>query len=383
MLARTCIPVAALLTVVVACSGSGASPIPAAPEEPLSGPGDPTITVPADPEGPHALGSIQLGETHPSGTGATQSVVTASFVPDAAAAGAATVCTKAVAGCELAVPCGGAGAKPLEAFDAGAITIAGAAAPLTLEPPYTSVAGSGAPFLAGGVLRVQGSGAATAGFDRFDVTFTATQLVQASPSLAQLPRSSVWGAGALPITWIKGADAVRITVAGAGGSLRCTADDALGRFAIPRDVIKTALGPAPASTITLALARERIEIKKGQKTKGQLANATVQPTGWLSLATTSTETASFTCSGAECTGVVPPTSCQDCRTSLCKTEFDACTADATCPMLRTCLDDCTTAACKNVCLVKWPDPTAKVKNGALFKCQCTTSCATECALDCK
>ena len=335
MLARTCIPVAALLTVVVACSGSGASPIPAAPEEPLSGPGDPTITVPADPEGPHALGSIQLGETHPSGAGATQSMVTALFVPDAAAA--AQPCTKAVAGCELAVPCGGAGAKPLEAFDAGAITVAGAA----------------------------------------------TQHVQASPSLAQLPRSSVWGAGALPITWIKGADAVRITVAGAGRSLRCTADDALGRFAIPRDVIKTALGPAPASTITLALARERIEIKKGQKTKGQLANATVQPTGWLSLATTSTETASFTCSGAECTGVVPPTSCQDCRTSLCKTEFDACTADATCPMLRTCLDDCTTAACKNVCLVKWPDPTAKAKNGALFKCQCTTSCATECALDCK
>ncbi len=383
MSARTSIPVCVLLALVAACSGSSASPIASGPDGPVVAPGEPGGAVPDDPDGPHALGSILLGETHVSGASVTHMMISVAFVPDAAAGKA---CTKAVAGCELTVPCGGTTPKPVEVFDGGPIAIAGATTPLTLYPPYAPPAGDGAPFLAGSALRVQGAGAASAGFEKFDETFTATQLVQTAPALAELPRASVWGSAPLPVTWLKGQDAVRVTVSGAGGSLACEAVDAEGRFDIPREVIKAALGPAPASSITIAVARERVEIKKGQKTKGQLANTPVQPTGWLSLATTSIESASFTCAGAECTGVIPPPpplSCQDCRTSLCKTEFDACSADATCPMLRTCLDACTSASCKSACLVKWPDPTAKAKNGALFKCQCTTQCATECATDCQ
>jgi hypothetical protein len=375
---RACHPATVLfglLGFVVACSGSSAGAIASGPDQPVVGTGEPTgeqVTTPDDPDGPHALGTVVLGETHATGAGAPRGIVGVAFVPDAAAAAA---CTKPVAGCALAVPCGGA-APPAAGFDAGPVAIAGARTPLTLYPPYAVDPGAGVPFAAGAELRVQAAGAATVGFEAFDETFRATRPIVAEPALSELPGSGLWGTASVPVTWAAGPDAVRITVTGNGGTLSCAADDAKGRFDVPREVIVTALGKG--TSLALSLARERTETKRGLRTKGPVPNRA----GWLALTTTSIETASFTCSGAECTGGPPKTSCQDCRTSLCKTEFDACSADATCPMLRTCLDDCTDAACRGACLVKWPDPVAKAKNGALFKCQCTTSCATECAADC-
>jgi hypothetical protein len=382
------ITTALALSLLLACSGSKATELDDVIErgeapDAVDANGSPTAE---DPDAPHALGTIVLGESHASGEVSARPIVSVTFVPDAASSKPET---RNVAGCEL-LPSGSAtGAPPggstKAGFDAGAITISGAISgattPITLLPPYAYEGDArGAPFSAGAKLEVQAAGAANAGFERFHETFTATTLVQTSPPLAKLPRTSVFGTDALPIAWVAGAHDLWITVSGEGGSLRCKADDAKGRFEIPREVVKTALGKA--TTLSLAVARERLALTKGHKTKGKLEGATVRPVGWLALSTTSIETASFQCSGAECTGD-STTVCQDCRTTMCKTEFDACTADATCPFLRTCLDGCTDAACRGACFLKWPEPSAKSKNGALYKCQCVVKCAAQCTTECR
>ncbi|MBX3192872.1 MAG: hypothetical protein KF819_38160 [Labilithrix sp.] len=351
------------LTLLVACSGSSGAPVGAAPEAPIvEGEGE---------DGPHALGSVVIGETRAAGA-APRAFVSVAFVADAAAS---ATCTRDVAGCALTIPCASGATKPSAAFDAGSIAISGAATEITIHPPYASDGAEGASFVAGAEIRIQASGAENAGFEPFDETISVTQPIDAS--LAKLPRASVFGDGALPVAWRAGSERVTITVSGEGGTLECKAEDAAGRLEIPREVIKTALGVS--TRVTLSIARERVKLEKGKKTKGAIEGA-VQPVGWLSLSTRSTETASFECEGTECTG---PSSCLDCRTSKCRTEFDACSADATCPMLRTCLDDCPSATCRSQCFVKWPEAAARQKNAALYKCQCVSACATECAAECK
>jgi hypothetical protein len=364
------------LALVVACSGSKATELDAPSAADPSAAALPTDTT-DDPDGPHALGTIVLGESHVSG-GVSRRLVRVSFEPDSAASGTPAR-GRMVAGCELVIASEMRGASEV-AFDGGTVAIRGAGTSLSLSPPYTDVPDEdGAPFRAGAPITVSGSGAADAGFDRFEETFTATEPLVTSPPLANLPRASVFSTGALPITWLAGADRIVVTVSGKGGVLRCETADATGHFELPREVVTTALGGA--EDLVLTVARERTEVRKGKKTKGHLEAAPVQPAGWLSFSTTSTETASFHCSGAECTGTTLAT-CQDCRTSLCKTEFDACTADATCPFLRTCLDACKTSSCRNACFVKWPEPVAKAKNGALYKCQCINTCSAECKAEC-
>lgn len=78
-----------------------------------------------------------------------------------------------------------------------------------------------------------------------------------------------------------------------------------------------------------------------------------------------------------------PSRCETCLATDCKTVRDACMTDPTCKLLSACLDACSTNACRDACFVKYPDPTAKAKNGALYKCQCITSCATSCSLECR
>jgi hypothetical protein len=366
------------LSLLLACSGSRATELDDAvdPTEPLPGVGADSGVTTADPEGPHALGTLVLGESH--GESGSRRIVTVTFVPDATTS---TNAPRTVAGCEVTAAAPKNDAAPKTSFDAGAIAISGATTPITLYPPYAhDDLAPGAPFVTGAKLEVQASGATGAGFESFDETFTGTKLVVASPSLAKLSKASVFGPGALPIGWAPGADEIWVTVSGEGGSLRCKADDAKGHFDVPREALKTALGHA--TTLSVSLARERTELKKGLKTKGEIEGAVVRPVGWLALTTTSIETASFQCSGAECGGVTT-TPCQDCRTTLCKTEYDACSADATCPSLRTCLDACTDTGCRTSCFAKWPEPAAKAKNGALYKCQCFMRCATECTAECK
>lgn len=81
-----------------------------------------------------------------------------------------------------------------------------------------------------------------------------------------------------------------------------------------------------------------------------------------------------------------PVSCNACLASPapsgCKAEQDACMSHATCKLLDACLDACATTACRNACFVQYPDPEAKARNGALFKCQCVTTCATSCKAEC-
>lgn len=81
-----------------------------------------------------------------------------------------------------------------------------------------------------------------------------------------------------------------------------------------------------------------------------------------------------------------PVSCNACLSAPapagCKAEQDACMTHATCKLLDACLDACSTTACRNGCFTQYPDPEAKARNGALYKCQCTTTCATACKVEC-
>ncbi len=75
--------------------------------------------------------------------------------------------------------------------------------------------------------------------------------------------------------------------------------------------------------------------------------------------------------------------CETCVAKDCKTERDACLADTTCKLLSACLDACKDTSCRNACFTKYPDPGAKAKNGALYKCQCIVACATACTAECR
>lgn len=77
-----------------------------------------------------------------------------------------------------------------------------------------------------------------------------------------------------------------------------------------------------------------------------------------------------------------PSTCETCSTTSCAAERKACEEDATCPMLKQCLDTCATSACRSDCFLEFPEPEAKTKNGALWKCECMTTCATACKVEC-
>lgn len=390
----------------MACSGS-ANPGVAGPGP---GPNDGTSTPPGvtpagEDQSPHALGTIVLGESHVSGSSSVSPLVTVSFVPDAAAV---KKCATPIAGCELqaiakcATPCGAeevcaldpatcapkcqkvctsasCNKKP-ESFDAGPVAFSGTTTAITLFPPYAFQADlKGAPFLNGAEIRVQASGAANAGFEKFDEKFTATELLQTSPSLADLATGAVFGTGPLPVSWVAGKDRVVVSLVGEGGSVECKADDKAGRLDVAREAVRAAIGGG--TNVTVAVRRERTEVSKGHKTRGSLSAGVVQAAGWLELTTKSTETASFSCSGAECTS---GQTCNECtQQGACKAEYDACATDATCPALSACLDACVDSACRTACFTQYPDPGARSKNGALFRCQCTTGCAAQCSAECK
>ena len=78
------------------------------------------------------------------------------------------------------------------------------ATPITPSSPYsfTSSAGMGSPFLAGGAITVQGSGATGAGFAPFSEQFTATTLLQsANPALSTLKAADVFSPAGLSLGW--------------------------------------------------------------------------------------------------------------------------------------------------------------------------------------
>jgi len=289
-------------------------------------------------DGPHALGTIFLGETHPAAGGATTPAVSAFFIPDFDS-GAGKACTESVAGCQIAmVPdcgqcdadqycgfddscastcqpicdaqCAGgevcyfpspgtSGCKKLESFDAGALTFLGTPIPITLFPPYSFVSDDNAsPFAPGGKATVQASGASNAGFEKFDREFTGADFVQTNPKLDSLDFAVVFGAGPLPIKWnaSNGEITITATVTGAdftSGSVTCKADDASGGFDFPREALKAAIDGGDISALSVSVQRQRVDIYKDLTTKGELTGVTVQPVGHLHVITSSVEYHAF------------------------------------------------------------------------------------------
>jgi hypothetical protein len=424
---------------------------------------------------PHSLGSIVLGEAHGTGAGgSTRStpIVTATFLPDAMltksckkkieggceilAVAKCTQVTTTSTGCPTSEVCTlddtcasvckptvtavaceeGCGAdevckpsttagKPgtcvkVQTFDAGPLAFSGTTTTITMFPPYRfETTGQGAPFLGGSELRVQAQGALEAGFEAFDEKFTATTFVQTSPPLSKITRAVVFGTGAVPVGWAPSAgsagDSVIVTVSGPGGTATCKMKDAVAKFDIPRAIVKAAQGEDAIGTtpVSISITRQRKEIHKDKKAKGELATTPVKPEAWLELVTQSTETTSFqgctgsgqtlcddtctdlkfdaencgtcgkvcgstqTCNTGVCTGNT--TGCVSCksnaRAGVCSSQAQTCNLDIACSDLSFCIQNCTTAACVSTCNSTYP--TGVGPFAALNSCW-NTQCASAC-----
>lgn len=411
---------------------------------------------------PHALGAILLGESHAPGSAVSTPLVTASFLPDASMVPQS--CSTQVAGCTLittplcgAMGCGsgstcvwdtscqptcqptcslacGTGmecyfaspgqpaCRTQETFDAGALVFVGTTSPITLFPPYTYQGATGVPpFSAGGSLQVQGSGATGAGFDAFTASTSGTTLVKTTPPLNQIPASTVFGLGPLPVGWVPGSDTVTVTVAGAAGVVSCAADDSSGSFQVPRAAIAAAQGTAGGSTLAIAVTRERDAWDKSVSTHGTLSTATVQPVGWVELSTVSSEVATVqgctiatqtmcpdgcfdtssdplhcgsctvicgsgqSCVSGQCT-TGDPTDCATCQetadTGTCAGVYASCTDDTNCTSYGTCAAACTAGdtSCLSTCQSEYP--TGYTEFASYEACICQTACASPCATEC-
>lgn len=348
-----------LLVVLTACATSGREADGFDGPETTGNPNQPATTVPGtEADAPHSLGTITLGETRASTTGDSQPIISASFLPDSKLGKS---CTKKVQGCEITqvpkcttgtatgcaagetctfdddcqakcikactktcqageecvvtgastAPDGGMTCQKKERFDAGAIAFSGTTQAITLFPPYAITPdGNGAPFMARTEIRAQASGGAKAGFEKFDEKFLATTFLETNPSLAEIPRSEVFGSGDLAVGWMAGEDQVFVGASGAGGAAKCAADDKQGRFSLPREVIREVVGTS-GTALSLSVTRERRETRTNKKAFGDLGGGqAVQSNGWLEFVTTSSETHSY----ASCTA--GQTMCGDVCTTL-------------------------------------------------------------------
>lgn len=438
---------------------------------------------------PHSLGTIVLGEAHGSGgsTGSTKStpIVTATFVPDAlltktcketltngceiAKIPKCTKVTSTTTGCNSNEACtfdtscspvckafavcdtacsadevcqpkagstsggtsGGTTTTVGEcvkttSFDAGPLAFSGTTTSITMFPPYQfESTGQGAPFLGGAELKVQASGATGAGFDKFDETFTATTFLQTTPSLSKLTKSQVFGTGSLPIAWAPANDTILISISGAGGTATCKVQDSLGKFDVPRSVVKAAQGDTSttadtgSTSLSISVARQKKDVKKDQHAKGTLDLVSVKPDGWLELITLSTESASFqgcgasqdycgdtctdlsydqlncgtcgnvcpgsqscnsgTCSGSSSGSSGSTGTCSTCRSNAesgsCSSQYSTCDANTDCYYLAQCADSCTTSSCVSSCQSSYP---AGVSAYAGLKSCLTSYCGSSC-----
>ena len=360
-----------------------------------------------EPAVPHALGTIVLGETHRADGGSSTPLVSASFIPDAAATGSG--CSEEVAGCRVSTPadcgecadgeycgfddqcqasclpvcdavCGAgqvcyfpspgqSGCRDVESFDAGALSFTGTTTAITLFPPYAYMGDTGgAPFVPGASIGVSASGATGAGFEAFDRMFTGTDLVQTN--LDELNVGDFLDADSATITWPAGTDELTVTASIAGqmgqsGTIVCEADDTAGSFAFPRAAIDAVLGDDALSTASFSVTRRRVATHKDGVTKGMLLEATVQPVGWIDLITQSTESAT-----------VQVQSCEECLTSAnenqCNAQAQACLDDAECPLYFQCLQ---AGNSFDFCDTEYPQ--GATVGDAVFACQCDV-CDYEC-----
>jgi hypothetical protein len=397
----------------LACSGTSTGTGPSAGKPGGASGGTPT-ELDEDPQTqlPHALGTIVLGESHASDdTGKSAPLLSVQFVPDANLARACkskleggceiqkvancaqdggsasgclpeefctlneacnsvckkyVTCEKACGRDEVCVASAGVGSVTQrgtcvksETFDAGPLAFGGTTTPITLFPPYKYESkGSGAMFLGGSELRVQAQGATNAGFEKFDESFTATTFLQTTPALAKLSRQAVFGTGSVPIAWAPSNDSIVVTLSGTGGVAVCKAQDAAGRFDIPRAAIDAVLGDRKNGTTPafgLSVARQRKEVRKGKKAKGSVNGISAQPEGWLELVTTSIESTSL--QGCSDSRTICEEGCADLQNdeencgacgSACNPQQNCSSGKCTCPN--------TQSTCGNACADLQRDP---------------------------
>jgi len=417
-----------------------------------------------DPNEPHALGVISIGEAHASTGGTASASVGTVFMPDAAGQANAGACSVEVAGCYIpqrpdcggtcgddeacgfGPDCGSVCARICDAdcgsgeecyfptpdapacrlrqsFDAGAIAISGTTTPVTLFPPYSfDGVDEGSLFLDGAELTATAVGASTAGYDAFAETFTATRLLRSQPPLHELGLIDVFGDGDVPIQWIAGDDVVKIaatvtSIYGTAQTITCEADDASGRFDLPRAAIDAAIDGEPLDAMTVAISRQRTTMAYGIPTVGSIPGEVVQPIGWLELTTTSTETTSFEgcegdellcsnecvdtnnstehcgecgndcasgdyCSSGTCAGSSACSTCinEESTTGSCATLYNTCTNTPACANLRSCNNACTTQDCVNQCFKDHADGVDLYNDWV--GCICNSACNTECFDSC-
>jgi hypothetical protein len=234
----------------------------------------------------------------------------------------------------------------------------------------------------------------------------------------------VFGTGNIPIRWSAGQDTILVTAtviakSGKIGTFTCKADDTAGTFDVPREAIKAVLvANDPLDKLTLAVTRNKLQSIYDLGTTGMLAGVDIQPVGWLDLATTSTETTAFEGCGAgeqvcsnvcvntstnahcgSCTNACAsgdscmtdtcsgPAACQSCfnmastGTGVCASAYAACTNNADCAALKTCLVGCgTDGTCQQNCVNAHPNSLTLYNMGP--NCICQSGCPTECSSEC-
>jgi hypothetical protein len=298
--------------------------------------GDETGDMP--PTGDHALGTIVIGETHPVDMpSAAMGILSASFVPDAAAA--VQACGMDVGGCTVnvpptcpaaclvgetcvyddacspicQVPCdavcaadevcyfpfpGTAACRKIETFDAGRLDFFGTTVPITLYPPYQLPTPPDGPITQPDKdLTVMATGATNAGFAPFTAAVTTSASVFST--IDEILPAEAFGVGDLGIDWVPGADEMTISLTvtstlGTTGTVTCEADDTLGTFAVPRMALNAAIEGETANTISVSLQRTHVETTMGLATQGALLEAMVQPEGWVDFTFVSIETGTLT-----------------------------------------------------------------------------------------
>jgi hypothetical protein len=315
-----------------------------------------------------------------------------------------------------------------QSFDAGTLTLSGTTTPVTLFPPYSFKGiDSGSLFNDGAQLSVTATGAGTgAGYLGFTESFTATHVFRTEPALDKLGITDIFGNGDIPIRWSAGQDAITVTatvVANSGkvGTLVCKVDDSTGKFDLPRQAIKAVLASGDSlDHLTVAVTRSKLSSIYDLTTTGMLPGVDIQPVGWLDLATSSTETTSFegcsdnqqvcgnacvdtntnahcgscdnacasgdSCETDKCSG---PTACMSCFTAAstgngaCAAAYAACTNNADCSALKTCLAACadTDTTCQQTCVNAHSASLDLYNMGP--NCICSSGCPIECSSECQ
>jgi hypothetical protein len=419
-----------------------------------STPNDPLADMSA-----RAQGTIALGASHSPGSSTITPSVAVSFVPDTTTV--LTSCGQTTTGtctvtqapdcsmlsCQLGETCGWDGScnascikactmtcpdqqtcafqgdgsmacQPIQTFDAGAIALSGTNMSIAVYPPYAwKGMDDGSPFAPGATITAQAAGPTGAGFVAFDMSFKATTLLEANPSLDQLQLSDVFGSNDLTLGWIPGNDLVYVLASGTGGDARCLAEDTTGTFTLPRSVIAQVMGSMGPNALSLSIQRMRDERHTDAKTVGSLQNQDIQPQAWIDLVTTSTETIDLqactsmqTACGAKCVDTSSDTnncgscgnactsgqaciqgsctgsqggSCSSCEananTTTCSSQYAACTGE--CKSLATCVMACAgDSSCATSCYSQYPSGQSAFTG--YWSCLCTSACSSQCSTQC-